>query len=191
MRSSACDTLTRSCARHVLCWPALPLAPVLGSTGSATDPSALFVGFVATTTESTSRVRASSASTSRLPDADLGAFALRPNPRPPGSRAKSFHTCQGLRPRRAGRALAITRPSMSPSVFMTTSAPETILLSRLNGWPMHSPVNASSASSRIPTHELGADAVCYSFIATDFHRLLFCRFLPAHQKSSRPCENSA
>src|SRR5271167_1809842 len=52
MRSSACDTLTRSCARHVLCWPALPLAPVLGSTGSATDHSALFVGFVATTTES-------------------------------------------------------------------------------------------------------------------------------------------
>src|SRR5208282_3191242 len=28
------------------------LAPVLGSTGSATDHSALFVGFVATTTES-------------------------------------------------------------------------------------------------------------------------------------------
>jgi hypothetical protein len=103
----------------------------------------------------TSRVRASSASTPRLPDADLGAFALRPNPRSPGSRAKSFHTCQGLRPRRAGRALAITRPSMSPSVFMTTSAPETILLSRLNGWPMHSPVNASSASSRIPTHDSG------------------------------------
>jgi len=103
----------------------------------------------------TSRVRASSASTPRLPDADLGAFALRPNPRPPGSRAKSFHTCQGLRPRRAGRALAITRPSMSPSVILTTSAPETILLSRLNGWPMHSPVNASSASSRIPTHDSG------------------------------------
>ena len=29
------------------------------------------------------------------------------------------------------------------------------LLSRLNGWPMHSPVNASSASSRIPTHDSG------------------------------------
>ena len=103
----------------------------------------------------TSRVRASSASTPRLPDADLGAFALRPNPRPPGSRSKSFHTCQSLRPRRAGRPLALTRPSMSPSVILTTSAPETILLSRLNGWPMHSPVNASSASSRIPTHDSG------------------------------------
>jgi hypothetical protein len=155
MRSNACDTLTRSCARHVLCWPALPLAPVLGSTGSATDHSALFVGFVATTTESDfsgSCIIGFDSSSSRC---GPGAFALRPNPRPPGSRAKSFHTCQGLRPRRAGRALAITRPSMSPSVFMTTSAPETILLSRLNGWPMHSPVNASSASSRIPTHDSG------------------------------------
>ena len=81
----------------------------------------------------TSRVRASSASTPRLPDADLGAFALRPNPRPPGSRAKSFHTCQGLRPRRAGRPLALTRPSMSPSVILTTSAPDTFKLSRAAG----------------------------------------------------------
>src|SRR5215467_11928792 len=30
MRSSACDTLTRLCARHVLCWPAFPLVPALG-----------------------------------------------------------------------------------------------------------------------------------------------------------------
>src|SRR5271157_125398 len=52
MRSNACDTVIRSCARPVLCWPAFPLAPVLGSTGSATDHSALFIGFVATTTES-------------------------------------------------------------------------------------------------------------------------------------------
>ena len=35
-RSSACDTLSRSCARRVLCWLAFPLAPALGSTGSAT-----------------------------------------------------------------------------------------------------------------------------------------------------------
>jgi len=51
-RSSACDTLTRSCARCVLCWPAFPLVSVLGSTGSAADCSALFVGFPATATES-------------------------------------------------------------------------------------------------------------------------------------------
>src|ERR1700737_126807 len=53
-RSSACDTLARSCARRVLCWSAFPLVSVLGSTGSATDCSALFVGFMATITESDS-----------------------------------------------------------------------------------------------------------------------------------------
>src|SRR5262252_6525152 len=35
MRPSACDTLTRLCARHVLCWPAFPLVPALGSTGGS------------------------------------------------------------------------------------------------------------------------------------------------------------
>jgi hypothetical protein len=44
--------IARFRARRVLCWPAFPLVPVLGSTGSAADRSALFVGFVATTTES-------------------------------------------------------------------------------------------------------------------------------------------
>jgi hypothetical protein len=52
MRSSACDTLIRSCARHVLCWLAFPSASALGSTGSAADRSALFVGFTATMAES-------------------------------------------------------------------------------------------------------------------------------------------
>ena len=52
MRSSACDTFFRLCARHVLCWPAFPLVPALGSTGSAADRSALFVGFTATMAES-------------------------------------------------------------------------------------------------------------------------------------------
>jgi len=50
-RSSACDTLSRSCARRVLCWPTFPLVPVLGSTGSAADCSALFVGFAAVGSE--------------------------------------------------------------------------------------------------------------------------------------------
>ena len=39
-------------ARCVLCWPAFPLASALGSTGSAADRSALFVGFTATMAES-------------------------------------------------------------------------------------------------------------------------------------------
>ena len=47
MQSSACDTLIRFCARYVLCWSAFPLVSALGSTGSAADRSALFVGFTA------------------------------------------------------------------------------------------------------------------------------------------------
>ena len=58
IRSSACDTLSRLCVRRVLCWPAFPLVPALGSTGSAAlgpaadrsagGRSALFAGFTAT-----------------------------------------------------------------------------------------------------------------------------------------------
>src|SRR6516162_7447126 len=51
MRSSACDTLSRFCAQHVLCWLAFPSVPALGSTSSAADCSALFAGFTATTAE--------------------------------------------------------------------------------------------------------------------------------------------
>jgi hypothetical protein len=54
MRSSACDTLARFCARSVLCWLAFPLASALGSAGSAADRSASFVGFTATMAESDS-----------------------------------------------------------------------------------------------------------------------------------------
>src|SRR5919204_3246445 len=52
MRSSACDTLSRSCARRVLCWLAFPSASTLGSTDSAAGCPALFVGFPATIAES-------------------------------------------------------------------------------------------------------------------------------------------
>src|SRR5215475_3799220 len=41
---------------------------------------------------------------------------LRPIQRSPGSRARSVRTCQGLRPRRVWRALAMTHPSVLPSV---------------------------------------------------------------------------
>src|SRR5580692_2078014 len=79
MRSSACDTLTRLCARHVLCWSAFPLVPALGSTGSAVAGSAAdcsTAGFAALFASQllwrgpTSRARASSATAPRLPDAD-------------------------------------------------------------------------------------------------------------------------
>jgi hypothetical protein len=46
------------------------------------------------------------------------------------------------------RALAITRPSMLPSVRPTTSAPETFKLSRLHNWPMRSPLPLSAISGQ-------------------------------------------
>ena len=48
----------------------------------------------------------------------------------------------------------VSHPSVLPSVSRTTSAPEKRGLSRLNGWPMHSPVNASLMPSRATAHEL-------------------------------------
>src|SRR5215471_274174 len=42
-------TVSRLCVRPACCWFAFPLVPALGSTGSATDRSALFASFVATT----------------------------------------------------------------------------------------------------------------------------------------------
>src|SRR5262249_48885355 len=45
-------TLSRSCARRVLCWLTFPSASALGSTDSAAGCPALFVGFPATIAES-------------------------------------------------------------------------------------------------------------------------------------------
>ena len=52
--------------------------------------------------------------------------------RSPGSRTKSVCTCQGLRPRRADRALALACPSVLPSALRKTSAPEMRSFSRFN-----------------------------------------------------------
>ena len=46
-------------------------------------------------------------------------------------------------------------PSVLPSRSSTLSAPTLIILSRLNGWPMHSPADASPVPSRTPAHGSG------------------------------------
>src|SRR5271156_4966014 len=51
MRSSACDTVPRYCARPVLCCLAFPSVPTLGSANSAAGCRALFVGFTAVGSE--------------------------------------------------------------------------------------------------------------------------------------------
>ena len=43
--------------------------------------------------------------------------------RSPGSRTRSVRACQGLRPRRVARALAMARPCVLPSADRTASAP--------------------------------------------------------------------
>jgi hypothetical protein len=78
-----------------------------------------------------------------------------PDVRSPGSRSRSVCTCQVLRPRRAAPALALARSCVLPSAETTASAPGIILLSRLNGWPMHSPADASDMPSRAPPHGSG------------------------------------
>ena len=57
-------------------------------------------------------------------------------------------------------------------------------LSRLNGWPMRSPVNASPKPSRATAHDWGADVDRCSFIVRDLHFLLLAG-LPALRKSVR------
>jgi hypothetical protein len=155
-RFSACDTLSRCCARRVLCRPAFPSASALRSTNSAASCPALFIGFLFTTTESDSSrpciIGYGSSPSRRGP---LRAHSRWSGARPPGSRARTVCTCQGLRPRRAFRALALAHPTVLPSAILTASAPGTSLLSRLNGWAVHSPVDASRQPSRIAAHDSG------------------------------------
>jgi hypothetical protein len=74
--------------------------------------------------------------------------------------------------------LALTHTIVLPSAGQTASALRS-KLSRLNGWPIRSPADASRPASRPKHARLRADVVRYSFIAVDFHHLLLPG-LPAH-----------
>ena len=182
MRACACDTASRLCVRTALCRSAFSLAPPLRSTGSAAAEAALFARFLATSGRSDFSI------------AFIVGYGLRPSRqppghdwrgqrwRPPGSRAKGFCACQGLRRRGVGMCLAISTPAVLPSVGRKTSAPRTCL-TPLNTSPAPSPVNASRLPSRASRASLGAGAVRYSFTVTDFHRLPFAG-LPAHPSTA-------
>ena len=122
-RPSAWVTRSRPCVRSVLCCSAFPLVPGLGSTNSATGRPALFVGFTATMPESDfsgSCISGYGSSPSRRgPGCSV---SIWPTERAPGSRTRSFCTCQGLRPRRNDWALAISHPFVLPSAQLTASA---------------------------------------------------------------------
>ena len=112
---------SRLCVRRMLCWPAFPSVPALGSTGSAAGCPALFVGFPATMAESDfsgSCIIGFGSSPSRCGPRPY--VCGWPIPRSPGSRTKSVRTCQGLGPRRVGRGLALSRPSVLPSASMNS-----------------------------------------------------------------------
>ena len=126
----------------------------------------------------TSPARASPASARRLPGADHAANGLWSNERPPGSRARSVRTCQGLRPRRAERVLAMMPASVLPSAGQTASALRTNSFAAR--WLAYTiPCRRFAPSLAAGNARLGADAVRYSFIAVDSHHLLLAG-LPAH-----------
>src|SRR4051812_3489882 len=103
-------------------------------------------------------------------------FLRWPNPRSPDSRTKSVHTCQGLRPRRVGRALAMTHPSMLPSVISTTSAPGLIQAFAAQWLAYALPYRRVADILAGANARLGADADRYSFTVVDLHLLLFAGF---------------
>ena len=126
----------------------------------------------------TSRARASPATTPRLPDADLrrpSAGQTRDLP-VPVQRASAHARVFDHAGWDGTRAIA---PPVLPSALSSASAPGSKDFSRLNGWPMRSPVNASPTPSRVSTHDSGASVVRYTFTARDFHSLLFAGFAGA------------
>ena len=71
-----------------------------------------------------------------------------------------------------GRALAVTRPSMLPSVYMTTSAPRLFQAFAAQWLAYALPYRRFACTLTSADARLGADADRYSFIAVDLHHLL-------------------
>jgi hypothetical protein len=187
MRACACDTASRLCVRTMLCRSAFSLAPPLRSTGSAATEAALFARFFATSGRS-------DFSTALIVGYGLRPSRQRPGHdwwgrrwRSPGSRAKGFCACQGLRRRGASMCLAISTRAVLPSVGRKTSASRTCL-TPLNTSPALSPVNASRLPSRATRTSLGAGAVRYTFTVADFHRLPPAG-LPAHPSTASTADS--
>ena len=160
----------------MLCWPAFPSVPALRSTGSAAGRPALFAGFPATTTGSDFSGPCITAYHSSSLRCGPAVSNRRPGPRPPGSRARGFHTCQGLRPRRVGWALALTYPSMLPSVLLNTSAPRLLRVFAAPWLACALPCRRFAGTLADANARLGADVGRYSFIVADFHPLPLAGF---------------
>ena len=55
-------------------------------------------------------------------------------------------------------------------------------LSRLNGWPVRTPVNASRQPSRVAAHDSGPLWLAMPYSAADLHHLLLAGFTGALEK---------
>ena len=154
MRACARDTASRLCVRTVFCRSTFSLVPPLRSTDSFAVSAAPFASFPATMGRSDfSRpfivgygLRPSRRGPCNDPHGQLGDL--------PGSRTEGFCACQVLRRRGVGERLALSTHAVLPSEGRRTSAPRS-WFSPLNGWPTHSPGNASHRSSRTATHDSG------------------------------------
>src|SRR4029450_1941596 len=138
-----------------LCRCALPLVPALGSTGSAAVGTALFVGFSATMAESdfsrpciigygSSPSQCGPPAVCRAVDREISRFPRKERLHMPGSLTTPS--------RPDARAVAhgyVAFPHLHGVGAQNGK------LSRLNGWPMRSPVNASPEPSRATSHDSG------------------------------------
>ncbi len=135
MRSNACDTRSRFCARCVLCWLAFPSAPPwlrqlrCRLTGFVRWLLSYYGG-VRLLTIVHHRLRLLASPTRTISTTYF--FLLLADREISRSRTESVRTCQVLRPRRAGRALALACSSVLPSATRRPSAPGMRSLSRLN-----------------------------------------------------------
>src|SRR5713101_3640758 len=146
MRSSACVTLTRYCARHVLCWPAFP--PWLHRLRGG------LLRFVR-------RLHS-------FPKRTDTAFTVRPDARSPRFRRDPFARDVAFDPDGAS-APCMAAPHILPSTTVTASAPATFGISWLNPTPHTIAVYASPWSSpSTAQHSLPGGR--YSLPAPDFHR---------------------
>jgi hypothetical protein len=179
MRSSACDAATRRCVRNALCWIAFPLAPALGSIGSDPDRSASFVDFSATMAGPDFSRPSSSATAPHLPD------AIRRRVNAPDGRetswfpSKEFAHMPGSQTspgRRSARVCALPRVAFRR--HKDVGAQNDIPFAAR--WLAYAhPYRRFACALADANARLGADAVRYSFIVSDFHRLLPAG-LPAH-----------
>src|SRR5712671_4944042 len=77
----------------------------------------------------------------------------------------------------------IARPCVWPSTFGTVSAPGMIGLSRFNGWPVHSPADASPAPLRTSAHGSGP-----MWVATPSpYGTCTLYSLPVSRRTPKPC----